>query len=187
MMYKMSYYCAIYTDRPLEEMLERHSTHPKTLVTRGSGLGLYVTEGDHRKDPNGADGLGLTEHFYYVDWMSYSEESALCLADDYLRLIGGKIYIIELSLSDGYGRFDGFEGLEGFEGLVEIMKNDMRFRDWRTSDIIKTLDLKDVSEKLHYKNNQTTIVIDLDDPDSARPVVSLEPYVIYEVVNSNYR
>jgi len=178
----MSYYCAIYTDKPLEEMLEKHPTHPKTWVQPDHREYVWIKEGDFCKDPNGADELGPAEHFYFADWW-VSPDRVLCLADDYLRILGGRIYVIEL-LCEGSVFFDGFEGLEGFEGLAEIHRNDIRYnRD--VPAMVKTLDLKDVSEELHRKSYMTNI--NLDDLESLRSPISLEPYVIHEVVNSGYK
>jgi len=156
----MSYYCVIYTDKPLESILEKHPKHPKTWAPVGMHEYVRINEGDLCKDPNGADELHLTDHFYSVDYW-VSEDRILCVADDYLRMLGGRIYVIELSLC---------------EDIIEFRKLSKKVK--------KTLDLKDVSKELHKRAYATNI--DLDDLDPLRSPVSLEPYVIYEVVNSGY-
>ncbi|MCL2607494.1 MAG: hypothetical protein FWD92_02915 [Methanomassiliicoccaceae archaeon] len=145
----MSHYYAIFTDRPLEEMLEKHPKYPHTWVYSGAWGGQAdIKEGDSWiDDPNGADKLHLTKHYYFNQWGSKNE--VFCMADEYLKRTGGKIYIIELWLS---------------EDLIESEK---------ISKNIEILDLKDVSERLRE--------------GLAWKLIKVRPYVIYEVVNSEYR
>lgn len=164
----MTYYTAIYTEKPLEEILER-CAQPKFWRFGANRGNVGIVEGDIGKDPNGADELRLTEHFYTSGYGTYSDD-VLCLADEYLRILGGKIYIMDL-LCEGCEELDviDLEGLEGFEGVVEIWKS-----YFRMSDKIETIDLKDISERLHDRTICGTMV-------------RLNPYTIYEVVNSAYR
>jgi len=145
----MSHYYAVFTDRPLEEMLEKHPKYPQTWVyTAPWGGCTNIEEKDLWKDdPNGADELRLTDHYYFN--LHGSKSEVFCLADEYLKRTGGKIYLMELWLS---------------EDLV---------RSKKISEKIEVLDLKDVSERLHE--------------GLAWKVIKMYPYVIYDLVNSEYK
>jgi len=48
----MSYYYAIFTDGPLEEILEKHQGQPRAWVYTGRRGSTRIDEGDSWKDPN---------------------------------------------------------------------------------------------------------------------------------------
>ncbi|MCL2786671.1 MAG: hypothetical protein FWD81_05590 [Methanomassiliicoccaceae archaeon] len=101
----MSYYHVIFTDLSLEEILEKHPEHPKTwMYGRHDGTPrIMISEGDYwGTDPNGAGELRLTGHYYSVGCNWANTNVLLRLADDYSKRMGGKIYVIELSLSEDY-------------------------------------------------------------------------------------
>ncbi|MCL2786342.1 MAG: hypothetical protein FWD81_03885 [Methanomassiliicoccaceae archaeon] len=148
----MSYYCAIFTDEPIEKMgLEKNSKYPNSWIYRLQERYIEIDEEDELwKDPSDIRELHFTNNLYFNRWGCGDTE--LCLADDYVRIVGGKIYIAKLLFLED-------------EMLGKVSP--------KILEKIEVLDLKDLSEKI--RNN------------TGRLVVDLEPYVIYEIVNSGNR
>jgi len=135
----VSYYCAIFTDKPIEEMdLEESTEHPRfwTYYLKGNSIGLEE-EDESWKDPGEIRELRLTENLYFNKWGCGDME--LCLADDYLKRTGGRIYITMLLFLD----------IED-EASTKISKT--------APENIKILDLKDISEEL--RNNDGRPIFD---------------------------
>jgi len=126
----MSYYYAIYTDKPLEEMMEKHPERSGIWVYNGKREYVWIHERDSSKDPNGADELRLTEYFYFAGFGMHMDEIT-DLADDCLKRTGGKMYVTEL-ISDP-------------DESVKISKK------------AEILDLKDISEKLRDSNFRSIV------------------------------